>query len=384
MSRALVALIVLAIGLALVACQSGPSPTPRVIVVEVTATPTPRAVPGGKTVKPTTMPTPTAGVPTGVPTKPPATSLPTPTVAPGPKPSPSPTGQPGLSMGTVFGLDDTFKAVVLGWRKVEEKVGIEEIGQQVKHYVVVDMLVFNTTSQVTTFDPVLVVSLVDTTGREAQMPISLGEPHFLRGLLEGRVLPHTRLRGEIYFPVPEEFQVGKGMTLLINDMGARTVVVRLSDTPKTVPVPPDFPQDNIATVPQGQPAYVGQWAVTVWKAQLVSSPPQEAWIRLYPGREYLVVDLTVENRGQQTGGWSSYFYVTMQDDTGYRYPVDIDAAGELYLLPGGKSVDGLYAPGQKKRGTLVFQVLKEAQKFYLNVVPDGDHARIAIIPTPGK
>ena len=287
-------------------------------------------------------------------------------------------------MGTVFGLDDTFKAVVLGWRKVEEKVGIEEIGQHVNHYVVVDMLVFNTTNQVRTFDPVLAVTLVDATGREAQMPISLGEPHLLRGLLEGKVLPHTRLRGEIYFPVPEEFQAGKGMILLINGMGPKSVVVRLSDTPKTIPVPPDFPQDNIATVPQGQPAYVGPWAVTVWKAQFVSSPSQEAWIRLYPGRKYLVVDLTVENRGQQTGGWASYFYATLQDDAGRRYSVDIDAAGDVYTFPGEQNVDGLYAPGQKKRGTMVFQVLEDTRSFYLNVVPNGDYARIAVTPTAGE
>ncbi len=368
-------LLLFVVGLGLLAsCQlSHQGATETVVVVVVTATPTPQPT-HTREIEPTVPPA-------SLPAVTPSTVA---TVAPVEskiRPIPTPSGKPGLRVGDTFGLGDVFKVVVLGWREVEEKIGIEEIGQKTKRYVVVDVLAYNTTGSVQRFDPIPTVVLVDTTGYEVQVPLFFGEPHFTRGLLEGRLLPHTRLRGELAFPVPEAFQVGPGMTVLFNFRGSMNkTVVHLPEGPGRVPVPETFPRDNVATVPLGTPAYVGQWQVTVWGARRVEPPTQRAWAHLRPNRDYVLVDLTVENKGQESGSWTSLFYIALRDEAGHLYPVDEE--GHMYMFDGGNGVDDLYVPGQKKRGMLVFQALKDAGEFYLDVIPNGDYTRIGPVLNP--
>lgn len=80
----------------------------------------------------------------------------------------------------------------------------------------------------------------------------------------------------------------------------------------------------------------------------------DEWIRQRDGHIYKIVDVTLENVGEQPESISSFLMFALIDKEGYTYNVTFgpETRGRL---------DGELQPGRKMRGELVFEVPKVVQ-----------------------
>lgn len=77
------------------------------------------------------------------------------------------------------------------------------------------------------------------------------------------------------------------------------------------------------------------------------------------GKKFVVVDVTFENKGSKAATVSSMLQMTLKDDTGQAYNIDLGAQS----ASGGKSPDGELAAGEKLRGQIGYQVPADAKGF---------------------
>lgn len=74
------------------------------------------------------------------------------------------------------------------------------------------------------------------------------------------------------------------------------------------------------------------------------------------GKEFAIVDITVENIGNESAIASTFWNNQLQDSEGYTYTIDFMATGYLDKPFGGGTGGGEIIPGQKMRGEIPFLV----------------------------
>jgi hypothetical protein len=77
------------------------------------------------------------------------------------------------------------------------------------------------------------------------------------------------------------------------------------------------------------------------------------------GNKFVAVDVTFENKGTKSQSLFAMMQMTLKDDTGQDYTQDMSAD----ISAGNKSPNGEIAPGEKKRGSIGYQVPTSAKGF---------------------
>lgn len=118
-------------------------------------------------------------------------------------------------------------------------------------------------------------------------------------------------------------------------------------TPASSPVPLSAPVHRITdAVP------LGNLTITV---QRVSCPPGIGETQPSAGNQFVVVDFTIANTGQETENVSATFESRLRDATGREYGVDQMAM----QLGGNNPISGQIQPGESQEGAVGFQVPRQ-------------------------
>ena len=334
----LLALVVIA--LSLLACSGGTSAAPQLV----------------NTASPSTMPEST-GIPASA--EPPAEATP-----------------------EIFKVGDSVKIgagvlMVLGWsekdlpgyarisRKGRLGLGSQLIrqpysaGSRAGSYITVDILVVNTgRAEVTISSPLqMSLRLKDETTREypADTVDLLSPPADQKDAPDGILMPAERIRGTVGFHMPP-YPRGLQFVFDASVFGSGKVFVDLGDKPIAVQAPDKVEGETApaASAAVGESVQAGTLSVTVNEARVINGdqanePPD--------GFQFLLVDLTVEDKGAGPAQISSMTQMWVKDATGQRYRVDFPAMRAAHAA----APDGELASGEKITGQVAYAVPKDAK-----------------------
>lgn len=259
-------------------------------------------------------------------------------------------GPTTFQVGDIVEIEDLVLAV-LGWDYIEgDQFNQPDEGQQ---FIAVEMVLVNQGDDSETLSSFLHMSLRDGTGQKY-------DPDLLAGSAagssapEGEVSPGERVRGKIGFQVPQD--VG-ALTFVFDAsvFGTGKVFVELGVEPVTLEPPTELPGEQVQeTHAVGEPVEVGDLTVTVNE---VTYPAGDDFNQPKEGNKFVVVDLTLQNRGSEAAAASSILQMELKDGTGQRYDVDLLAT----TASGGSTPEGELAPGETLRGQVGYQVPADAQ-----------------------
>lgn len=263
-----------------------------------------------------------------------------------------------FTIGDVIGIDN-LNLMVLGWQVVEGNSFVRpDPGQR---FIAVEMVVVNRGDSPESISSVLQVSLKDAAFRQYTPDFSatgaIGDRQ-----LNGVLVPGERLRGWTGFSIPED---ARGLTLTFdsNLFSSGTVSVALGDDPVRQEPPATIPGERPITVFNvGESVQVGDLVITVNE---VTSPSGEGFNQPDDGYRFVLVDVTIENRGARSRFLSSY-QTWIKDAQGYRYTNDITAT----LLATGGRINGELPAGQTVRGQIGFEVPADASELRFVFDPD--------------
>lgn len=150
-----------------------------------------------------------------------------------------------------------------------------------------------------------------------------------------------------------------------DSQGAEPSIATETSAPTTAP---------LTTYNVGDVVSIGDLTITVNE---VTFPGGDDFNRPEAGKKFLVVDLTIENKGAEPAMISTLLQMSLKDETGQKYDVDIMAS----VASGGASPDGEIAAGDKLRGQVGFQVPETATSLVFifdAMLFTGGQVRIAI------
>lgn len=301
--------------------------------------------------------------PAATPTLPPAaTSAPAPTEAPMAAPTniaepqqaeptqpPAPAVQGSYKIGDVISLGD-YVLVILGWDTVPgSEYNQPEAGNR---FVAVEALVANNSAETLAVSTLLQMNLKDDTGQnyDASYLATMG---LGGGGLDGQMVPGEVLRGYAGFEIPENAQ-GFEFAFDASYWGLEKIFIDLGAEPSKVDAPADLGGEINQQIHKiGDVISMGTTTLTV--SGIEYSQGQE-YSEPSEGYEFLVVDLTLENKGSEPVTISSLMQMAVKDADHYKYTVDLFAS----MLLGQGSPDGEIAAGEKLRGQVGFQVPEDA------------------------
>ena len=139
--------------------------------------------------------------------------------------------------------------------------------------------------------------------------------------------------------------------LVILACGSTTTTTKVGDATSIATSAPAVTQYKIGDIVQ-----IGSINMTV---NSVSNPTGDQYNQPDSGKKFVVVDVTFENIGTESANISSLLQMSLKDDTGQAYDMDISAS----IASGGKTPDGEIVSGEKLRGQIGFQVPVDAKGF---------------------
>lgn len=279
-------------------------------------------------------------------------SLPDPT-EPSEEDAPSPTATTQqlttYQVGDIITIGDMVM-VVLGWDKpTGDDFNKPDEG---KEFVAVEVLMVNKGSEAGSVSSLLQMALKDETGQ--RYDVDLMAQAASGSSPEGEMSPGERLRGKVGFQVPVD-ATGLVFVYDANVFGTGKVFVELGPEPISVEPPSEIAgETEQTTYSVGDVIEVGDLTMVVNE---VTYPEGDEFNKPDEGNKFVVVDLTLENRGAEAATISTLMQMSLKDATGQRYDVDLMAE----VASGGASPDGELAPGEKLRGQVGFQVPETAE-----------------------
>ena len=277
---------------------------------------------------------------------------------PGEKPTQQPSApEPTSTPKTVqkYQIGDIVQAgdmvlVVLGWEKVEgNQFTKPEAG---KEFIAVDLLLVNRGEEPVSVSSLLQMYLKDETGQKYEP--DLEAQTVVGSAPEGEISPGERIRGKIGFQVPQDV----GALTFVYDVdvfGTGKVFVDLGKEPKLVEPPAALEGEGETQLYQvGDQIQIGDLILTV---NGVDYPAGDEFNKPEQGKKFVVVDVTLDNQGNEAIQISSLLQMSLKDATGQVYEVDLSAS----MAGNGSTPDGEIAPGEKLRGQVGFQVPEDAQ-----------------------
>ncbi len=263
------------------------------------------------------------------------------------------------NVGDIVRIGD-LAFLVIGWQVVPgNNMYQPDLGNR---FIGIEMIVVNQGESAQSISSLWQLSLKDAESRkytpDLGASIAVGN-HQLSGIL----LPGERLRGSVGFAIPE---AARGLQLVfdVNMFSSGKVFINLGDDPVMVVPPATIEGERpLTTFPIGEPVTAGEMVLTVHG---VSFPEGEQFNRPDEGHRFVLVDVTIENRGSRSQNLSSLMQTWLKDDAGYRYTVDISAS----ILATGGRIDGELAAGESVRGQIGFQVPLDATGLRFVFDPD--------------
>lgn len=301
----------------------------------------------------TASPTLVATAPSGETPAPAATSA-QPTQA-----APTPAGPQTYNVGDIISIGDSV-LVVLGWEVVAgDQFSKPDAGNK---FVAVDVLIVNQSKSSASISSLLQVSLKDETAQKYTVDL-LATTAAKGGSIDGELAPGERVRGKIGFQVPENAQ-GLQFVFDADVFGAGKVFVNLGAEPIALEPPAEIAGETAQqTFNVGDTVEIGTLTLTVNE---ITYPAGDQFNKPSSGNKFLVVDLTIENKGTSAASISTLLQMWVKDSTGQKFTVDLMAT----TAAKGATPDGELAAGEKIRGQVGFQVPENATG--LVFVFDGD------------
>jgi hypothetical protein len=299
-------------------------------------------------------PTKVGEVPSPVPTKEEPVAEPTATKAPEEAPAPTDTPAPQAlttyQVGDIISIGDMVM-VVLGW---DSPPGDDfSKPDEGKKFVAVDVLLVNQGSASTSVSTMLQMSLKDATAQKYDVDLTA---NIATGSSapDGEISPGERVRGKVGFQVPQD---AEGLVFVFDAsiFGTGKVFVELGPEPIAIEPPAQLAgEQEQTTFVVGDIVEIGDLTLIVNE---VTSPPGDEFNKPNADNKFVVVDVTLENKGAEAKNISSMMQMHLKDATGQRYDLDLSAS----MASGGTTPDGEIAPGEKMRGQVGFQVPENAQ-----------------------
>lgn len=263
--------------------------------------------------------------------------------------APAPVVQQNFKIGDVVTIGDHV-LVVLGWENVPASdFSKPEAG---KKFVAVELLIVNNSQSAMSISTLLQMSMKDNTGQKYDVDF-MASSAVDGGSIDGELAPGEKIRGKVGFQVGETAQ-GLQFVFDASIFGTGKVFVDLGTDPVSVEPPAD-----IAGVTSQQTYNVGDviaMGTTTLTVNEIQYPAGDDFSKPDAGFKFLVVDLTIENKGAEAISVSTLLQMSIKDPGGQKYDVDFMATA----ASGGSSPDGEIAPGEKLRGQVGFQVPENA------------------------
>ncbi|GIV70077.1 DUF4352 domain-containing protein [Caldilinea sp.] len=259
--------------------------------------------------------------------------------------APTAVAQQNYKVGDIVAIGDHV-LVVLGWENVQPNdFSKPDAG---KKFVAVELLIVNNSQSAMPISTLLQMSMKDNTGQKYDVDFAASTA-IGGGSLDGELAPGEKVRGKVGFQVAEN-ATGLQFVFDASVWGTGKVFVDLGAEPVTV----EPPASIVGETPQqtykvGDVIQIGTVTLTV---NGVSNPAGDQFSKPNPGNKFLVVDLTIENKGTAAITISTLLQMWLKDPSGKKYDVDLMAS----TASGGSSPDGEIAAGEKLRGQVGFQV----------------------------
>ncbi len=122
-----------------------------------------------------------------------------------------------------------------------------------------------------------------------------------------------------------------------------------TNTPEPTPVPPTAPPEPPTSYGIGETANLGDLAVTVHSVQQIEG---SEFIQPEAGNRFIVLDVTIENRGIEEAQISTVLQMELRDPEGRRYQPDFMATADA----GTASLDTVLVAGDRVRGPVGYQI----------------------------
>ena len=282
-----------------------------------------------------------------------ATQAPAVTPAPTEEATEAPTqaasGTESYAVGDVIDISD-FILVALGWEAVTDDIFKPEEGNK---FVAVELLFVNQSDSSVTVSTLLQMALKDSTNQ--QYTVDLGAQAAAEGgSPDGELAAGERLRGKVGFQVPED---ATGLVFVFDPslFGSGKVFIELGESPVSIDPPAELAGETTQeTFKPGDVVDIGDFILVVNSVETSSGSD---FVKPAEGNEFVIVDLTVENKLDESVVVSSLLQMSLKDATGQKYDVNILAS----TAGGASTLDGELAPGEKLRGQVGFEVPSDAE-----------------------
>ena len=258
-------------------------------------------------------------------------------------------GTDSHSVGDVIDISD-FILVALGWETPTSDIFKPDEGNK---FVAVELLFVKKSDSPVTVSTLLQMSLKDSTDRQYTLDL-VAQGAIEGGLLDGELAAGERLRGKIGFQVPED---AAGLVFVFDPtlFGSGKVFIELGESPISIDPPAELAGETTQeTFKPGDIVDIEDFVLVV---NSVESSSGSDFIKPAEGSKFVIVDVTLENKLDESVAVSSLIQMSLKDATGQKYDVNIlaSAAG------GASTPDGELAPGEKLRGQVAFEVPSDAE-----------------------
>lgn len=266
-----------------------------------------------------------------------------------PTQAPAPVTQQNYKVGDVVSIGDHV-LVVLGWENVQPNdFSKPDAG---KKFVAVELLIVNNSQSAMSISTLLQMSMKDDTSQKYDVDF-MASSATGGGNIDGELVPGEKVRGKVGFQVAEN-ATGLQFVFDASVFGLGKVFVDLGAEPVTVEPPTSIAgETSQQTYNVGDVIAMGTTNLTVNE---VLYPVGDDFNKPNAGFKFLVVDITIENKGATAISVSTLLQMSLKDPSGQKYDVDIMAS----VASGGSSPDGEIAPSEKLRGQVGFQIPENA------------------------
>lgn len=262
-----------------------------------------------------------------------------------PKKSPAPIIQEKFNVGDIVSIGDNV-LVILGWENTPANDFSKP--EEGKKFVAVELLLVNKSQSPISVSSMLQMNMKDDTSQKYAVDF-MATTAINAGSVDGELAPGEKVRGKIGFQISDN---AKGLQFVFDAsiFGTGKVFVELGSEPVKVEPPAELASETVQpTNNVGDVIALGTTTLTVNE---VLYPAGDQFNKPKAGNKFLVIDLTIENKGTTAISVSTLLQMWLKDSVSQKHAVDLMAS----VASGGTSPDGEIAPNEKLRGQVGFQI----------------------------